>query len=161
MSNPMENSVRTGPFWDMMEGRRPLAPISRLLGWKLLSLDAANGAIRVEFTAQPSFINPIGTLQGGILTAMMDDAMGPVATAFLGGHHAAPTVELKMNFMRPAVVGTLFVDAKVVHRGRKIMFLEGTMKDKDDRMIATATATARITDWPASGEEPAGRSGGQ
>jgi hypothetical protein len=28
------------------------------------------------------------------------------------------------------------------------MFLEGAMKDKEDKLIATATATARIYDWP-------------
>ena len=79
---------------------------------------------------------------------MLDDAMGPVATAFLGGHLMAPTLELKTNFMRPAMVGPLFVEAKVVHRGRTIVFLEGAMKDKDNKLIATATATARIYDWP-------------
>ncbi len=144
----MENNDRSGPFWDLIEGRRPLAAVSRLLGWKLLALDPVQGTIRVEFTASPDFINPIGTIQGGILTAMLDDAMGPVATAYLGGHLMAPTLELKTNFMRSAMVGPLFVEAKVVHRGRSIVFLEGTMKDKDNRLIATASATARIYDWP-------------
>lgn len=144
----MENTVRCGPFWDMIEGRSPLPAASRLLGWKLLTLDPAKGAIRVEFAAVPDFINAIGTIQGGIITAMLDDAMGPAATAFLGGHYVAPTVEIKTNFMRPATVGPLFVEAKVVHRGRHILFLEGAMKDNEDQLIATATATARIYDWP-------------
>jgi uncharacterized protein (TIGR00369 family) len=148
MEITMENNVRSGPFWDMIEGRRPLPAVSRLLGLKILALDAAKGTIKVEFAALPDFINPIGTIQGGIITAMLDDAMGPVATAFLGGYHMAPTVELKTNFMRPAMVGPLFVEARVVHRGRDIMFLEGAMKDKEDKLIATATATARIYDWP-------------
>jgi uncharacterized protein (TIGR00369 family) len=145
---PMENNCRSGPFWDMIEGRSPLPAASRLLGWKLLTLDPVKGAIRVEFAAVPDFINPIGTIQGGIITAMLDDAMGPVATAFLGGHHMAPTVELKTSFMRPATVGPLFVEAKVVHCGRDILFLEGAMTDKKHKLIATATATARIYNWP-------------
>jgi uncharacterized protein (TIGR00369 family) len=93
-------------------------------------------------------MNAIGTIQGGIVTAMLDDAMGPAASAFLGGHHMAPTVELKTSFMRPATVGPLFVEAKVVHRGRNILFLEAAMTDKEDKLIATATATARVYDWP-------------
>lgn len=155
----MEDNVRSGPFWDMIEGRSPLPAASRLLGWKLLTLDPAKGAIRVEFAAVPDFINPIGTIQGGIITAMLDDAMGPVATAFLGGHHMAPTVELKTSFMRPARVGPLFVEAKVVHRGRDILFLEGAMTDKEHKLIATATATARIYDWPKLPIGPAQRAG--
>ena len=64
----MENNVRSGPFWDMIQGRSPLPPASTLLGWKLLTLDPAKGAIRVEFAAVPDFINSIGTIQGGIIT---------------------------------------------------------------------------------------------
>jgi uncharacterized protein (TIGR00369 family) len=144
----VEANVRSGPLWDMIEGRSPLPAASRLLGWKLLTLDPAHGAIRVEFAAVPDFTNLIGTIQGGIITAMLDDAMGPVATAFLGGHHMAPTVELKTSFMRPATVGSVFVEAKVVHRGHDILFLEGAARDEEDKLIATATATARIYDWP-------------
>jgi uncharacterized protein (TIGR00369 family) len=144
----VENNARSGPFWDMIEGRSSMPATSRLLGWKLLALDPAAGTIRVEFAAVLDFMNAIGTIQGGIITAMLDDAMGPVATAFLGGHHMAPTVELKTNFMRPATVGPLFVEARVVHRGRDIVFLEGAMRNKEDKLIATGTATARIYDWP-------------
>ena len=142
------NPVRSGPFWDIIEGRAPLPAVSTLLGWKLLALDPAEGTIRVEFAALPEFMNVLGTIQGGLITAMLDEAMGPVATAFLGGHHMAPTVELKTSFMHPAALGPLFVEAKVVHGGRNIMFLEAAMKDKAGRLIATATATARIYDWP-------------
>ena len=35
----MESNARIGPFWDLIEGRRPLPPASQLLGWKLLDLD--------------------------------------------------------------------------------------------------------------------------
>lgn len=142
--------VRSGPFWNMIEGRSPLPAVSKLLGLKILALDADNGTIKVEFAAVPDFINAIGTIQGGIITAMLDDAMGPVATAFLGGQHMTPTVELKTNFIRPAMIGPLFVEARVVHRGRDIVFLEGAMKDREAKLIATATATARIYDWPKS-----------
>jgi uncharacterized protein (TIGR00369 family) len=144
----LEDDDRHSPFWEMMDGLRPLAPASRLLGWRLLILDCGKGRIHVEFTAGADFINPIGTVQGGIIAAMLDDAMGYVATAFLGGHHMVPTLELKTSFMRAAKVGPLFVEARVVHAGREIAFLEGSMKDEVGRLIATATATARIYRWP-------------
>ena len=44
----MENNIRSGPFWDMIEGRKPLPAVSRLLGLKILALDAAKGTIKVE-----------------------------------------------------------------------------------------------------------------
>jgi len=137
----------------LIEGRRPLTPVSRLLGWKLLNLDAAAGTSRVEFAALPDFLNPIGTVQGGIVSAMLDDAMGLAACAFLGGYHITPTVDLRTNFMRPATVGPLFVEARVAHGGRSILFVEGAMRDQDGKLLATATATARRYPWPTASLE--------
>src|SRR5262245_20563785 len=47
----------------------------------------------------------------------------------------APTVDLKTSFTRPATVGTLFVEGRVVHRGRDMVFLDGAMKDKDAKCL--------------------------
>jgi acyl-coenzyme A thioesterase PaaI-like protein len=82
----MSEAARKGPFWDMIEGRAPMPPVARLLGWTLLSIDPERGEIRVRFEAKPDFLNPAGTVQGGILSAMLDDRMGPAAVALLGGN---------------------------------------------------------------------------
>jgi len=91
----MNQPTRQRPFWDMVEGRAPAPPVARLLGWKLQAIDPEEGTIRVEFDARPDFVNPLGTVQGGILTAMLDDTMGPAAAALLGGDAFAQTLELK------------------------------------------------------------------
>lgn len=135
---------RSGPFWEMVEGRRPAPPAAQLLGWKLIEIDPQAGTIEVEFAASESFLNPAGSVQGGLLSAMLDDTMGPAAMAYLGGARMAQTLELKVNFMRPGKVGRIVGKGRVVHRGREILFLEGVLFDEENRMVATATATARI-----------------
>jgi uncharacterized protein (TIGR00369 family) len=79
---------------------------------------------------------------------MFDDTLTPAAAAYLGGNYIEPTLELKISLLRPARVGPLFGKGRVLHRGRDILFLEGAMKDKEDKLIAGATAKARIYDWP-------------
>jgi uncharacterized protein (TIGR00369 family) len=143
----MSMPTRSGPFWDMMEGRAPAPPAGALLGWKLIALDPDAGTIRVQFTARPDFVNPVGTVQGGLLTAMLDDTMGPAATAYMGGGYLAQTLELKTCFLRAARPGLLFGDGRVVHRGRDILFLEGTLSNPEGKPVATATATARAIDF--------------
>jgi uncharacterized protein (TIGR00369 family) len=135
---------RRGPFWEMIEGRRPGPPVARLLGWRLVSIDPERGAIRVAFEAGEAFLNPVGTIQGGILAAMLDDTMGPAAAAFLGGTGFGQTLELKTSFLRPGRPGPLYGEGRVVHRGRDILFLEGRLLDAAETLIATATATARV-----------------
>src|SRR5580700_1813127 len=66
---------REGPFWDVMEGRAPLPPAAALLGWELISIDPDAGTIEVAYRADERFLNPVGVIQGGFLTAMLDEAM--------------------------------------------------------------------------------------
>src|SRR5690242_3001154 len=135
---------RAGPFWDAIAGRVPAPPAAETLGWAIEEIDPAAGTIRVSFDAKPAFRNPMGNIQGGFLAAMLDDTMGPALVATLEPDEFAPTLELKVNFLRPAKVGRLVGSARVVHRGGTIAFLEGTLRDASGELVATATATARI-----------------
>jgi uncharacterized protein (TIGR00369 family) len=135
---------RHGPFWDFVAGRAETPAAARTLGWTLEEVDPAAGTIRVGFDARPEFLNPVGRVQGGFLAAMLDDTLGPALVATLGPGQFAPTLELKVNFLRPALPGRLVGTGRVVHRGGTIAFLEGALHDGDARLLATATATARI-----------------
>jgi molybdopterin converting factor subunit 1 len=113
-----------------------------LLGMRPLS--AEPGHVRMEFTASEQFLNPAGVVQGGFITAMLDDTMGPAAVAQLGPGYFAPTLELKVSFLRPVGPGKLVADGRVVHLGKSIAFLEGSLEDDEGNLVATATATARV-----------------
>lgn len=135
---------RVGPFWDVMEGRKPPPPAAVTLGFKLLEIDPERGAIRVQFEAKPEFLNPMGVVQGGFVAAMLDDTLGPALVCTLPPGHFAPTIELKVNFIRPAQLGALIGEGRVVSRGGTIAFLEGELRTAQGDLVATATATARI-----------------
>ena len=124
------------------EGTVETPPAAALLGWKALSLE--RGHVRVRYTARPEFGNPQGAIQGGFLAAMLDDAMGPALFTTLGAEDFAPTIEMKVNFLRPARPGALIAEGRVVHQTRSLAFLEGTLATEDGDLIVTATATARI-----------------
>jgi molybdopterin converting factor subunit 1 len=113
-------------------------------------LDAEPGHVRMEFLATEQFLNPMGAVQGGFLTAMLDEAMGPAAISALPPGHGVPTLELKVSFIKPARPGRLVADARVVHLGRSVVFLESSLVTDDGTLIAKATATARIVPMKAS-----------
>jgi len=117
-------------------------PAAALLGWKALELEP--GRVRIRYTARPEFSNPHGAIQGGFLAAMLDDAMGPALFTTLGAEQFAPTIEMKVNFLRSARPGPLVAEGRVVHQTRSLAFLEGTLSTEDGDLVATATATARI-----------------
>jgi uncharacterized protein (TIGR00369 family) len=137
------------------EGVVETPPAAALLGWKALELEP--GHVRVRYTARPEFGNPQGAIQGGFLAAMLDDAMGPALVTLLGPDQFAPTIEIKVNFLRPARPGSIIAEGHVVHRTRFLAFLEGTLRTEDGELIATGTATARIGGGP--GERTNGHMG--
>ena len=75
---------------------------------------------------------------------MLDDTLGPALVATLADGEFAPTLELKVSFLRHAAPGRITGTGRVVHRGGTIAFLAGELKDPAGELLATATATARI-----------------
>lgn len=125
-------------------GGRPVPPAVTLLGYELLSADADRGEASVQFHGRDDFLNLMGNVQGGFVTAMLDAAASTALLAQLPCDHVAPTLEIKTSFLRPAPPGRLVGHGRVVHRGRSIAFLEATLCDPDGAVLATASATVKI-----------------
>ena len=98
----------------------------------------------MQFEATHEFTNPMGHVQGGFVAAMLDETLGPALATTFEAQEFAPTLELKVSFIRPARPGTLVGTGRVVHRGRSVAFLQGELHDAAGDLIATATATARL-----------------
>lgn len=135
---------RSGPFWEIVDGRRPAPPAAATLGWQLSWVAPEHGEIEVFLDARNGFTNATGSVQGGFLAAMLDATLGPALVATLPDGQYAPTLELKVSFLRPASPGRITGTGRVVHRGGSIAFLAGELRDESGEVLATATATARI-----------------
>ncbi len=138
------DEVREGPFWDMVEGKIPPPPSAELLGWTLIEVNPGKGRSQIQFEAKREFLNAVGNIQSGFLAAMLEEAMRPALVCTLPSKHIAPTMELKTNFMRPAKMGTMFATGRVGFKAKDFGFVEGTLRDSDGKMIATASSTVRI-----------------
>jgi uncharacterized protein (TIGR00369 family) len=119
-------------------------PSSKLLGWHLLDARPADGWIRIGFDGKPEFCNPAGFVQGGILSAMLDDTMGPAVFVMTEGRLFTATISLTVNFLAPAKPGPLTVEARVTQLGKSIAFMEGRLTAEDGTLLATATTSARL-----------------
>jgi len=135
---------RQGLFWDMVAGLVPPPPAAQTLGWELVTIDPELGTIEVAFDAGERFTNPVGVVQGGFLAAMLDDTLGPALVATLPEGRFAPTLDLHVQFLRPARPGRLLGRGRIVKRGKEICFLAGELVDPDGVPVAVATATVRI-----------------
>jgi uncharacterized protein (TIGR00369 family) len=141
---PSDRRSRSGPFWDVMEGRAAPPPAALLLGFELLQADPEAGTIEVAFKASEQFLNPAGVIQGGLLAAMLDDTLGPALVATFSDGEWAPTTDLHVQFLSPARPGRIIGRGRVVRRGAQVAFMAGELFDEAGNLLATATATASI-----------------
>ena len=138
------DAVRRRLFWDELAGRIVPPPSAVTLGWELVTVDADQGTIEVAFSAGEQFVNPAGVIQGGFLAAMLDETLGPALVATLPEGQFAPTLDLHVQYLRPAHPGRLYGRGRVVQRGKQVCFLAGELLDPSGRPVAVATATAHI-----------------
>jgi uncharacterized protein (TIGR00369 family) len=124
----------------------PVPPSAKLLGWRLLDARPERGWLSVGFDGRPEFCNPAGFIQGGILSAMLDDSMGPAAFITSEGKFYTTTISLTVNFLAPAKPGPLVVEAQVIQIGKSVAFMEGKLMAHNGAVLATASTTARLVE---------------
>ena len=123
-----------------------MPPVAKLLGWRLLDARPEDGWLKLGFEGKPEFLNPAGFVQGGILSAMLDDTMGPAVLVMTEGRSYTTTVSLTVNFLSPAKPGPIIGEAQVTQLGKSIAFVEGKLMAADGTVLATATAVERLLD---------------
>jgi uncharacterized protein (TIGR00369 family) len=113
-------------------------PSSQLLGWRLLDARPGEGWVRIGFVGKPEFTNPAAFVQGGILSAMLDDTMGPAVFVMTEGRFYTATINLNVNFLTPAKPGPIVGEVRVTQLGKTIAFIEGKLTTEDGSLLATA-----------------------
>ena len=87
--------------------------------------------------------NPNETTYGGVLYAMADSSMEAACAVF---GKAVLTLDLSMNYIRPAFADTLIrSEVKVLHNGRTTMVAVCDFHDADGRYLAHGKGTFFVT----------------
>ena len=121
-------------------------PVAHLIGFE--AQDIADGRATVALAAGPQHANPMGTLHGGVLCDIADAAMGMAFASTLAAEESFTTIELKINFFRPVWKAQLKAEGTVIRRGSTIGYMECTITDEENRLIAKAASTCMVLRGP-------------
>lgn len=107
---------------------------------------ADRGVVAFGYMPQEREYNPMGTVHGGVVTMLLDTAMGGAVQSILETGASFTTVELKTSFVRPVTVdsGPLRVEGQVMHSGRRSALAEAKLVDAEGRLFAYATCTCML-----------------
>jgi uncharacterized protein (TIGR00369 family) len=120
-------------------------PSAKWLGMDVLEWDRDARRMRLAFNPPRDVINFGGVVQGGFLTAMLDDAMGFNTFVSLGMAYLQASIDLHTHFFRPVKYGRVEVEARVVRAGRSVAFVEGELFDSDAVLAARAVSSVKLT----------------
>lgn len=143
----MSNSSSTLPFGELAEaikGRR--SDYGHISG---LQLDRfAPGEAWSSLPYRPVFVGDTetGVLHGGVVTAMLDESCGMAVQLALDGTSAIATLDLRIDYQKPATPGLAIKAHSVCYRTtRSIAFVRSTAyQESEDDPVATATACFMI-----------------
>lgn len=100
-----------------------------------------NGDYCVEIRLQPLHLSRAGLVHGGMVFTLLDAAMGRAVIHTLEPGFTSPTIEMKINFFRPADSGMLLARGRIVNRSKQLCYAEGEVRSGADKLIARATGT--------------------
>ena len=127
-----------------LTGDLPAAPFMELLGIRMLS--AERGSVVFEFEPEEYMYSPLGNVHGGIVTVLLDTAMGCSFHTTLPAGTGYTTIELKVNFLRPVTTksGALRAEGRVVHSGSRVATADARLVDRESKLFAHATSSLLI-----------------
>ena len=128
----------------MIDGKIPPPSIAQTLSFRLVEI--GDGLTVFEGETGPHLLNPLGTVHGGWVLALIDSATGCSVHTELEAGIGYTSVETKVNFVRPIKAGTGKVrcEGRVLSRGRTIATAEAKLTSADGKLLAHGTSTLII-----------------
>lgn len=117
------------------------SPFTKLVGLRFTREE--HGESQAVLEVSERVLNSYGTVHGGAISTLADVAMGAALYVSLESDEVCKTVEMKINYLKPATSGTLVCDAKVASRTRKLGIVEAEITN-DGEIIAKTTGKFHI-----------------
>lgn len=154
MSNPIVEYLKN-------ELNKPItksvSPSSLWLRGTLLEVN--EGLATISYKIRHEMTNPLGTIQGGVMAALIDDTMG-LAFYTLFEKNMFTTTNLNINYLYGAKEGEeVIVKAEVVRIGKKIANVECKVYNQDREIICTSTSNLVVTSVKVSATLPKDQKG--
>jgi uncharacterized protein (TIGR00369 family) len=115
-------------------------PFLEHLGVRIL--EAAHGRGRLEVVVRAEHLRDVGILHGGMTATLLDSVMGMSAASVAPAGHYVVTVQLNMNFIRPAWEGEhLVATGEVTHSGRQTAVARAEIRTAAGILVSSGSAT--------------------
>jgi len=120
-----------------------MPPLCFLESGAKITAHEVNKSLTVKFPVHEKQTNPLGYLQGGILSSYFDNVFGPLSFATL--RKPCISIDMNVNFMRPLRSGEIVtIRAEFKSKSRRLVQLYAEAHNEKHKLIATATSNLMV-----------------
>lgn len=118
-------------------------PVFQDMEGELIRYDPDDQVLVARFPVLDRYQNPLGTMQGGILVALVDNTLGPLS------YLAAPpsvTTQLNTSYLRPVTPEDEYVEVegRVTEQAGRQLFMTAHVTNAQGKTLALSQATCQI-----------------
>ncbi|NEW06550.1 PaaI family thioesterase [Paenibacillus sp. SYP-B3998] len=131
---------------DLDERIQRLAAAAEPTFWGFLGCEFVSikdDVITIALEAKQQHLNLIGIVHGGVLSSLLDNAMGIIVMT-ARPEDKVVTTNLNVHFVAPLKEGRLLVSAEIIHQSRKMITTQGRVTDSEGNLGTMGTGTFRV-----------------
>jgi acyl-coenzyme A thioesterase PaaI-like protein len=118
------------------------APSFSIMQAEIIEYDESKASLTIQMPVLEIFLNPFGTMQGGMIVAAMDNAIGSLSM-LVAPLNMTRNIESKLIKAITMDVESLFITAKLSEQKKRRLIFDVVVKDGNNEVYATA----KITNW--------------
>ena len=129
------------------------SPYFNLLTMRILKVGA--GFSRLEIDLAQKHLQPFGFVHGGVFASIIDAAsFWSLFYEIEDEDTGATTVDLKLNYLAPAVSGKLIAKGRRIKLGRTLGYADAEVTDAEGRILAHGSSTVILLPGQGLGASP-------
>ena len=118
------------------------SPYFSLISMEVLEIGKRES--RLEVSVQEKHLQPFGMVHGGVYSSLVDAAAFWAVYPEIDGDLGMTTVEMKLNYLAPASLGTMIARGKSLRIGKTLCLGEASIENEKGLLLAHGTSTMMI-----------------
>jgi len=109
---------------------------------EIIKFDQEDNMLTVRFPILQKYLNPFGNMQGGMIAAAVDNAVGPLSM-LIAPPNFTRNLEMKYKKAINLDLGRITVITKFVQQRKRFLYFKATVLDN----LGNELATAKVVNW--------------
>lgn len=120
-------------------------PVFDALKGEVINYDVKKKILVNRFPILNEHLNPYGSMQGGIVSAAVDNTIGPLSM-LVSPPNFTRHMEMKYGKVVTPDLGYIYVTARFIEKKKRQLFFEATVEDSDGNKLASAKSMHWVID---------------